>query len=98
MTFDIPANPKQLSAWKAKAEEIGLSIEQWISQILDKSSEEFPDLMTPDQVARYLKIPKPTVYYLLQTGRLPGLQIGGRWKIKKSLVDCDILNQTQEVV
>jgi hypothetical protein len=33
------------------------------------------------------------VYYLVQRGQLPAIQIGGRWRIKKSSLDKDILKE-----
>lgn len=33
-------------------------------------------LMTVKEAATYLRIPVPTTYYLLQNGKLPGVQIG----------------------
>jgi len=50
-----------------------------------------PELMTVKETAEYLRIPLPTVYYLVQRGQLPAVQIGGRWRIKRSLLDRDIL-------
>ena len=55
------------------------------------SEEEVPELMTVKETAEYLRIPLPTVYYLVQRGQLPAIQIGGRWRIKRSLLDRDIL-------
>lgn len=54
-------------------------------------SEEAPELMTVKETAEYLRIPLPTVYYLVQRGQLPAVQIGGRWRIKRSLLDRDVL-------
>src|SRR5439155_10231923 len=36
-----------------------------------------------------------TVYYLVQRGQLPAVQIGGRWRIKKDLLDRDILHEEE---
>ena len=47
--------------------------------------------MTVKETAEYLRILLPTVYYLVQRGQLPAIQIGGRWRIKRSLLDRDIL-------
>tara|TARA_R110000850_G_scaffold275938_1_gene416360 strand:+ start:2094 stop:2747 length:654 start_codon:yes stop_codon:yes gene_type:complete len=55
------------------------------------ADEEAPELMTVKETAEYLRIPLPTVYYLVQRGQLPAIQIGGRWRIKRSLLDRDIL-------
>jgi excisionase family DNA binding protein len=48
------------------------------------------------ETAEYLRIPLPTVYYLVQRGKIPAIQIGGRWRIKKSSLDRDILRQDQQ--
>jgi excisionase family DNA binding protein len=52
-----------------------------------------PDLLTVTETAKYLCIPLPTVYHLVQRGQLPAIQIGGRWRIKKSSLDKDILKE-----
>jgi excisionase family DNA binding protein len=54
------------------------------------------NLLTVKETAEYLRIPLPTVYYLVQRGRIPAIQIGGRWRIKKSAVDRDILRQEKQ--
>jgi excisionase family DNA binding protein len=54
-------------------------------------SAELPELMTVKETSQYLRIPLPTVYYLVQRGQLPAVQIGGRWRIKRSLLDRDVL-------
>lgn len=51
-----------------------------------------PDLLTVKETAEYLRIPVPTVYYLVQRGQLPAVQIGGRWRVKKEALDRDILH------
>lgn len=51
------------------------------------------NLLTVKETAKYLRIPLPTVYYLVQRGQLPAIQIGGRWRIKKSSLDKDILKE-----
>lgn len=58
-------------------------------------AEEAPELMTVKETAEYLRIPLPTVYYLVQRGQLPAIQIGGRWRIKRSLLDRDVLKEEQ---
>ena len=49
------------------------------------------NLLTVKETAEYLRIPLPTVYYLVQRGKIPAIQIGGRWRIKISSLDRDIL-------
>lgn len=49
------------------------------------------NLLTVKETAEYLRIPVPTVYYLVQRGQLPAVQIGGRWRIKKDRLDEEVL-------
>ena len=58
--------------------------------------EVLPELLTVKETAIYLRVPMPTVYYLVQRGQLPAIQIGGRWRIKRSLLDRDILRNEEE--
>jgi excisionase family DNA binding protein len=51
------------------------------------------NLLTVKETAKYLRIPLPTVYYLVLRGPLPAIQIGGRWRIKKNALDKDILKE-----
>ena len=55
-----------------------------------------PVLLTAKETSAYLRIPLPTVYYLVQRGQIPAIQIGGRWRIKKSSLDRDILRQDRQ--
>jgi excisionase family DNA binding protein len=54
------------------------------------------NLLTVKETAEYLRIPLPTVYYLVQRGKIPAIQIGGRWRIKKSSLDREVLHQDRQ--
>src|SRR6201997_5272281 len=54
------------------------------------------NLLTVKETAEYLRISLPTVYYLVQRGKIPAIQIGGRWRIKKSALDHEILRQDRQ--
>jgi excisionase family DNA binding protein len=54
------------------------------------------NLMTVKETAEYLRIPLPTVYYLVQRGQLPAIQIGGRWRVKKDAIDRDVLRSEEQ--
>ena len=54
------------------------------------------NLITVKETAEYLRIPLPTVYYLVQRGQIPAVQIGGRWRVKKDLLDRDVLHKEQD--
>ena len=51
------------------------------------------NLLTVKETAEYLRIPIPTVYYLVQRAMIPAIRIGGRWRIKKSSLDRNLLHQ-----
>lgn len=45
------------------------------------------EVMTLDELSVYLKIPKSTLYKLVQEGRLPGQKIGKQWRFGKHGID-----------
>ncbi|RBP36642.1 excisionase family DNA binding protein [Roseimicrobium gellanilyticum] len=55
--------------------------------------DESSDFITVKEAAYYLRIPLPTAYYLVKTGRIPVIPIGGRYRIKRSLLDRDLLRK-----
>jgi excisionase family DNA binding protein len=54
------------------------------------------NLLTVKETAAYLRIPLPTVYYLVQRVQIPAVQVGGRWRIKKTSLDRDILREEKQ--
>jgi excisionase family DNA binding protein len=44
--------------------------------------------MTLEEVARYLKINKSTVYRLIERRRIPAFKVGNQWRFKKGLVEA----------
>ncbi len=45
------------------------------------------DILTPEELRSYLKIPKPTIYALAQSGRIPAAKIGKHWRFRRSDID-----------
>jgi len=45
------------------------------------------NVMNIDDLAKYLKLPKPTVYRLAQSGELPGRKAGRQWRFHKDAID-----------
>ena len=45
------------------------------------------DVMTVDEVCRYLRIPKSTLYKLAQEGKLPCQKVGRHWRFRKEALD-----------
>ena len=49
------------------------------------------DLLTAKEAPDYLRVPLSSLYYLAQRRQIPAIQIGGRWRIKKSSLDGHVL-------
>jgi methylglyoxal synthase len=49
------------------------------------------NLLTVKETADYLRLPLSSLYYLVRRGQIPAIQIGGRWRIKKSSLDGRVL-------
>ena len=45
------------------------------------------EIMTAEEVARYLKLNKITVYKYAQQGRIPGIKIGNRWRFDREKIE-----------
>jgi excisionase family DNA binding protein len=45
-------------------------------------------LLTTEQVARYLKIDKFTVYRLVTQKKLPAFKVGNQWRFKRSMIEA----------
>ena len=44
-------------------------------------------LLAAEQVARYLKVDKFTVYRLVAQKKIPAFKVGNQWRFKKNLLD-----------
>ena len=53
------------------------------------------EIMTPKEVARYLKMSVLTVYKHAKMGTIPGFRIGNSWRFDKKKID-DVLLNTEE--
>ena len=42
------------------------------------------DILTINELHVYLKIPKPTLYSMVQAGRLPAVKLGKHWRFLRS--------------
>ncbi len=45
------------------------------------------EIMTIEELSGYLKIPRSTLYKLVQEGKLPGQKIGKQWRFGKTSID-----------
>jgi excisionase family DNA binding protein len=44
-------------------------------------------LLTAEQVARYLRVDKFTVYRLVTQKKIPAFKVGSQWRFKKKLLE-----------
>ena len=56
------------------------------SAIIEGSMQE--NLLSADQVARYLKVDKFTVYRLVSQKKIPAFKVGKQWRFKKKMIDA----------
>ena len=45
------------------------------------------EVLTVDELAAYLKVPKSTLYKLVQEGKVPGQKVGKHWRFLQSSID-----------
>ena len=45
------------------------------------------EILTLQELQQYLKIPKPTLYQLAQTGRIPAAKVGRHWRFQRRSID-----------
>ena len=45
------------------------------------------DVLTLNEVAEYLRIPRSTTYKLAQEGKIPGIKVGRHWRFHREVVD-----------
>ena len=50
-------------------------------------AERRPTVMTLEEVARYLRINKSTVYRMARDGTLPAWKLGNAWRFKKESIE-----------
>jgi excisionase family DNA binding protein len=51
-------------------------------------------LLTTDQVARYLKIDKFTVYRLVTQKNMPAFKVGNQWRFRKQMIDAWLMKNS----
>ncbi len=43
--------------------------------------------MTTEEVARYLRVDKYTIYRLVSQNKLPAFKVGNQWRFKRSILE-----------
>jgi excisionase family DNA binding protein len=51
-------------------------------------------LLTTEQVARYLKVDKFTVYRLVAQRKIPAFKVGNQWRYKRNMIDAWLMRNS----
>jgi len=54
------------------------------------------EIMTIEEVAKYLKLKPQTIYTWAQNGKIPAAKIGKEWRFRKDIIDTWFLNHFDE--
>ncbi len=49
--------------------------------------QDFGEVLTLSEVARFLQLSKATVYLYAQRGKLPGVKMGNKWRFSKKKIE-----------
>lgn len=61
----------------------------------DQRSSQPPEVMTIDDLAAYIQLPKSSLYKLAQEGKVPGQKIGKHWRFHKDAIDDWLKSDTK---
>jgi excisionase family DNA binding protein len=50
-------------------------------------ADNFPEIMTIDETAQYLRISLSSLYKLAEDGRIPCQKVGRRWRFRRQTLD-----------
>jgi len=75
-------------------EEIGRAMAMGAVDFLPKPFEDLDEIMTIEEVARYLSLHELTVRRLAREGEIPAFKVGRQWRIKRRILDRWIERET----
>ncbi len=50
-------------------------------------------ILTLEEVSRYLKVNKATIYRMAQTGKIPALKVGKVWRFQRTRLEAWLISQ-----
>jgi PTS system nitrogen regulatory IIA component len=54
------------------------------------------DILTLEEVAKYLRVKPQTIYTWAQEKKIPAAKLGREWRFRKSIIDAWILSHIDE--
>jgi excisionase family DNA binding protein len=58
--------------------------------------EDYPEIMTVKEVAKYLKMKPVTIYKLSKEGKIPAFRVASFWRFKKDLIDKWLIEESRK--
>lgn len=55
-----------------------------------------PTIMTLEEVAKYLRVHKSTVYRMAREGTIPSTKVANQWRFKKARIDEWLMEREKE--
>ena len=55
-----------------------------------------PSIMTLEEVAKYLRVHKSTIYRMAREGAIPSSKVANQWRFRKARIDEWLMEQEQE--
>ena len=52
------------------------------------------NLLTTEQVARYLKVDKFTIYRLVTQKKIPAFKVGNQWRFNRAMIDAWLMRNS----
>lgn len=52
------------------------------------------NLLTTEQLARYLKVDKFTIYRLVTRKKIPAFRVGNQWRFKRSMIEAWLMKNS----
>ena len=62
----------------------------------DANLDRRPTIMTLEEVAKYLRVHKSTVYRMAREGTIPSTKVANQWRFKKARIDEWLLEREDE--
>ena len=62
----------------------------------DANIDRRPTIMTLEEVAKYLRVHKSTVYRMAREGTIPSTKVANQWRFKKARIDEWLLEREDE--
>ena len=67
-----------------------------MNEAASASAERRPTIMTLDEVAKYLRVHKSTVYRMAREGAIPSTKVANQWRFKKARIDEWLMDRERE--